>query len=419
MVHVNDQTVNDEATIPFGGHGRVRQRRAGSAARRTGTSSPSGSGSRCATTPVLPVPVLSRDDGGIDHRGRAGSPASRRRPRRASSRRPTTRSAPRPASACSRPPGRSTTSPTPSPAACSRAGSRSSASSSTTSPTRTSPRSSAASRTPPRPPATSSSPAARSATPSASARTSGCCARCARRPSCSRAAASTTRRSTRRWTGTSPRCAPTARRSSTSRRTRCGEPEVGVDNAAGIAAMVAALVGLGPPADRVPRRPAVAVRRPGAAGRATGRGLDDGGHRVRRAAGRADELRPRGRRARRRHAARRRTRRSRRSACANDLLALGALAAAGRARDRRARATVSVAGFDDISTAALTAPGLSTVRLPLRELGRRGFEHAGRRPGGRSTPRREVPADRGRPARLDRAGRPSRCRTRVADRGRA
>ena len=37
---------------------------------------------------------------------------------------------------------------------------------------------------------------------------------------------------------------------------------------------------------------------------------------------------------------------------------------------------VSVAGFDDISTAALTAPSLSTVRLPLREMGRRGFAHA-------------------------------------------
>ena len=37
-----------------------------------------------------------------------------------------------------------------------------------------------------------------------------------------------------------------------------------------------------------------------------------------------------------------------------------------------------MAGFDDISTAALTAPSLSTVRLPLRELGRRGFEHADR-----------------------------------------
>ena len=34
---------------------------------------------------------------------------------------------------------------------------------------------------------------------------------------------------------------------------------------------------------------------------------------------------------------------------------------------------VSVAGFDDIPIAAMTAPSLSTVRLPLREMGRRGF----------------------------------------------
>jgi len=61
--------------------------------------------------------------------------------------------------------------------------------------------------------------------------------------------------------------------------------------------------------------------------------------------------------------------------CANDLLALGALrrlAELGFA----VPGDISVAGFDDISTAALTAPSLSTVRLPLRELGRLGFEHA-------------------------------------------
>ena len=61
--------------------------------------------------------------------------------------------------------------------------------------------------------------------------------------------------------------------------------------------------------------------------------------------------------------------------CANDLQALGAL-------QRLAElgigvpGDVSVAGFDDISVAALTAPGLSTVQLPLRELGRRGYAHA-------------------------------------------
>ena len=39
---------------------------------------------------------------------------------------------------------------------------------------------------------------------------------------------------------------------------------------------------------------------------------------------------------------------------------------------------VSLAGFDDIAIAAMTAPALSTVRLPLRELGRLGYVHAGR-----------------------------------------
>ena len=64
-------------------------------------------------------------------------------------------------------------------------------------------------------------------------------------------------------------------------------------------------------------------------------------------------------------------------ACANDLLALGAL-------ERLAELgidvpdEVSLAGFDDIAIAAMTAPALSTVRLPLRELGRLGYVHAGR-----------------------------------------
>jgi LacI family transcriptional regulator len=61
--------------------------------------------------------------------------------------------------------------------------------------------------------------------------------------------------------------------------------------------------------------------------------------------------------------------------CANDLLALGALQRLTQL-GIAVPGSVSVAGFDDISTAALTAPSLSTVRLPLRELGRRGFEHA-------------------------------------------
>lgn len=61
--------------------------------------------------------------------------------------------------------------------------------------------------------------------------------------------------------------------------------------------------------------------------------------------------------------------------CANDLQALGALQRLAEL-GLRVPDDVSVAGFDDISMAALTAPALSTVRLPLRELGRRGFAHA-------------------------------------------
>ena len=73
---------------------------------------------------------------------------------------------------------------------------------------------------------------------------------------------------------------------------------------------------------------------------------------------------------------------------ANDLLALGAL---GRLAELGidVPGQISVAGFDDIQTAALTAPRLSTVRLPLHEIGRRGFEYAARiLEGGR--PAREI-----------------------------
>jgi LacI family transcriptional regulator len=62
---------------------------------------------------------------------------------------------------------------------------------------------------------------------------------------------------------------------------------------------------------------------------------------------------------------------------ANDLLALGALARLAEL-GVDVPGEVSVAGFDDIQTAAITAPSLSTVRLPLHEIGRRGFEHAAR-----------------------------------------
>jgi len=154
-----------------------------------------------------------------------------------------------------------------------------------------------------------------------------------------------------------------------------GEPEVSVDNVAGIAAMVAALVGLGHRQIAFLAGPrSLFVARERLAGYR--RGLQDAGitfdeRLVVRSgfdrdggalgvdtllAGAAEFTA---------------------ICCANDLLALGALQrlaelGIGVPRD------VSVAGFDDISMAALTAPSLSTVRLPLRELGRRGFEHADR-----------------------------------------
>ncbi len=62
---------------------------------------------------------------------------------------------------------------------------------------------------------------------------------------------------------------------------------------------------------------------------------------------------------------------------------------------------VSVAGFDDIQTAAMASPRLSTVRLPLHEIGRRGFSFAERQLAG-ERPRQRGAPDRARHARLDR-----------------
>jgi LacI family transcriptional regulator len=152
-----------------------------------------------------------------------------------------------------------------------------------------------------------------------------------------------------------------------------GPPDVGVDNVAGIAAMVKALVDLGHehiaylagPGSLLVANERLAGYRSGQADarlKIDERLIVSGG--FDRAAGAAgiDELTARG---------------VEFSAvcCANDLLALGALqrlAELGRDVPRE----VSVAGFDDISIAALSAPHLSTVRLPLRELGRRGFDIA-------------------------------------------
>ncbi|HEX3428539.1 MAG TPA: LacI family DNA-binding transcriptional regulator [Candidatus Limnocylindrales bacterium] len=167
-----------------------------------------------------------------------------------------------------------------------------------------------------------------------------------------------------------------------------GDPEVGVDNAAGIAAMVVALVGLGHrriaflagPETLFVARERLAGYRRGLEAAAiayderlvarTGFDLAGGALAV-------DLLR-----------ATEGTGSVTAICSANDLLALGALqrlAALGVGVPDG----VSVAGFDDISTAALTAPSLSTVRLPLRELGRLGFEQADRRLAGEEpAPRR-------------------------------
>ena len=154
-----------------------------------------------------------------------------------------------------------------------------------------------------------------------------------------------------------------------------GEPEVGVDNAGGIAAMVAALVGLGHreiaflagPTSLYVARERLAGYRRGLADAgitfderlimSTGFNQEGGAFGVDRLlAGEASFT----------------------AICAaSDLLALGALRRLHEL-SIEVPGEVSVAGFDDIAVAAMTAPSLSTVRLPLREMGRRGFEYANR-----------------------------------------
>jgi LacI family transcriptional regulator len=78
--------------------------------------------------------------------------------------------------------------------------------------------------------------------------------------------------------------------------------------------------------------------------------------------------------------------------CANDLLALGAME---RLRELGIGIPdqVSVAGFDDIVPAAMASPGLSTVRLPLHEIGRRAFGHAERLLAGEQPEREVLPTE--------------------------
>jgi LacI family transcriptional regulator len=78
--------------------------------------------------------------------------------------------------------------------------------------------------------------------------------------------------------------------------------------------------------------------------------------------------------------------------CANDPLALGALARLAEL-GVDVPGAVSVAGFDDVPVAAMTSPSLSTVRLPLREMGRLGFVEAARVLAGESLDRTVLPTE--------------------------
>ncbi|MGW0653601.1 substrate-binding domain-containing protein, partial [Streptomyces umbrinus] len=70
----------------------------------------------------------------------------------------------------------------------------------------------------------------------------------------------------------------------------------------------------------------------------------------------------------------------------NDAMAIGVLSAL-RAHRVPVPHRMSVAGFDDVSFAADLAPGLTTVRLPLAEMGRQALSMALRPPASR--PRRK------------------------------
>ena len=156
-----------------------------------------------------------------------------------------------------------------------------------------------------------------------------------------------------------------------------GAPEISVDNRAGIASMVAALVGLGHtriafmagPATLYVARERLAGYRRGLADAGIAvdeRLIIDTGFSAEAGARAIDDLLAA-------HGAPGTDFTA--ILCANDLLALGALQRLHEHGIDVPR-DVSVAGFDDIPVAAMTAPSLSTVRLPLRDMGRLGFEAA-------------------------------------------
>jgi LacI family transcriptional regulator len=152
-----------------------------------------------------------------------------------------------------------------------------------------------------------------------------------------------------------------------------GDPEIGVDNVAGMASMIAALVELGHrrvgflagPRSLYVARERLEGYRAGLA--AAGIDFDDGlvvegGFDQAAGATGIEALLATGLPLTA-------------VAAANDLLAVGALHRLDELGiDVPGR--ISVAGFDDIQMAALVAPRLSTVRIPLRDVGRLGFQFA-------------------------------------------
>lgn len=74
--------------------------------------------------------------------------------------------------------------------------------------------------------------------------------------------------------------------------------------------------------------------------------------------------------------------------CGNDILAVGVLVEAA-ARGIRVPQGISVTGFDDIDLAREWTPALTTVRLPVSEIGRRAAERMLARLEGTKTPRIE------------------------------
>ena len=70
--------------------------------------------------------------------------------------------------------------------------------------------------------------------------------------------------------------------------------------------------------------------------------------------------------------------------CGNDVLALGALFEA-QAQGIAVPGALSIVGFDDLPVAASLFPALTTVHIPLREMGRRAADYLLDRLSGQST----------------------------------